>query len=737
VNEQARLDKLDRLALGRVTDAAIFSKIARLAATMLDCPISLVSIVEADRQWFIGRTGIEVEETPRDWSFCSACIAQGKPLLVNDAREHQNFHDNPLVTGDPFIRSYLGIPIASEDGALLGTLCAIDRQPDAFSNDHVPALRVLAELAEQCITTHARTLELSRANASLGELNRLFKQAESAANIGSWRVDLADASLRWSDQVYAIHGLDPARPVALADAIEFYGTGDRDFIRNALLDAVDRGAPFSFEGDLHRSDGNIRRVRALGERIDVEGRPESVAGIFLDVTEEHLRNAALKRAAERDRLTGLYNRSVFDHKLASAVRQSGNAPVTVMLLDLDGFKDINDTLGHLVGDTVLAALGERLQAETRGDIFVARWGGDEFAFLFPTGTQVEEAARFGERLVNNVAEHLQLGEEVFAVGATCGIAQMAGRTHSGSASRSEELVRRADLALYHGKRTERGSVHSWSEAIENAQDARAKAIASLTSALKSDRAYAAYQPIVDLQTGRPTSFEALLRMRDEDGRVLTAGQVSPALLDAKLSRRVSHFMLERLRADGPRMLELFGADTRIGINVTEADLGRRAGDESFVDRLLGILRDSPLTPANVTIEVTETMLLVDDAGLVRETLQRLDAAGFTVALDDFGTGFSSLTHLRDFPIRKVKIDKDFIASIASDHQSRLIIQAIVQMGRSLGLRVVAEGVETEEQANYLRSIGCGHAQGYLFGKPESLATHEAAERQSPALRAIG
>ncbi|MEQ8771232.1 MAG: EAL domain-containing protein, partial [Erythrobacter sp.] len=216
----------------------------------------------------------------------------------------------------------------------------------------------------------------------------------------------------------------------------------------------------------------------------------------------------------------------------------------------------------------------------------------------------------------------------------------------------------------------------------------------------------------------------LLRMREEDGRVLTAGQVSPALLDAKLSRRVSAFMLDRALAEAPRLLELFGPDTRIAINVTEADLGGRGRNGGFVDRLMGLVSSSPLAPANITLEVTETMLLVDDAGLVREALHRLDAAGFTVALDDFGTGFSSLTHLRDFPIRKVKIDKDFIASIAGDHQSRLIIQAIVQMGRSLGVGVVAEGVETEEQATFLRSIGCGRAQGYLFGKPQSLAGHE-------------
>ncbi|QIQ86603.1 EAL domain-containing protein [Erythrobacter sp.] len=726
MTEDDRLAHLDRLALGSVSDTAIFDKITRLAATMLACPVSLVSIVEAERQWFIGRTGIEVEETPRDWSFCSVCIARGAPLLVADARAHELFAGSPLVTGEPFIRSYLGIPIASEDGALLGTLCAIGREPDAFSAEHIPALKVLAELAEQCITTHARTLDLSRANASLCELNRVFKQAERAANIGSWRVDLASGTLRWSDQVYAIHGLEPGTPVDVERAVGFYVPEDRATVEAAMNEAIEHGEPFQFEAYVSRPDGERRRVRAVGERIDADGRPESLAGVFRDVTEEHLRNAALKRAAERDRLTGLYNRAVFDRKLAETVRHAGGKPVTVMLLDLDGFKDINDTLGHLVGDTVLAALGDRLLAETRGDVFVARWGGDEFAFLFAPGTRIEQATAFAEKLAEELSEHLELGEDVFAVGATCGIAQMAGEPRRGCASRAEELVRRADLALYHGKRSERGTVQCWSEQIEDAQDARASAIASLASALRSERAFAAYQPIVELDTGRTVSFEALLRMREEDGRVLTAGQVSPALLDPKLSRRVSDFMLERALAEAPRLIALHGPDTRIGLNVTEADLARRANGGGFVDRLMAMVAKSPLAPRNVTIEVTETMLLVDDAGRVREALHRLDAAGFTVALDDFGTGFSSLTHLRDFPIRKVKIDKDFIASIADDHQSRLIVQAIVQMGRSLSMRVVAEGVETEDQARFLRQVGCGHAQGYLFGRPESLAVHEEA-----------
>ncbi|MEO0057798.1 MAG: hypothetical protein RIT17_1271 [Pseudomonadota bacterium] len=165
-------------------------------------------------------------------------------------------------------------------------------------------------------------------------------------------------------------------------------------------------------------------------------------------------------------------------------------------------------------------------------------------------------------------------------------------------------------------------------------------------------------------------------------------------------------------ANGPDILALLGPETRIGLNLSEADL--RKGD--FVRHLIDVVDDSALTPANFTIEVTETMLL-DASGQLHASLAMLDACGFTICLDDFGTGFSSLTHLRQFPIHKVKIDRDFIAGIGEDNQSRLIIQAIVQMGQSLGLRVVAEGVETEEQETFLRAIGCCHVQGYRFGRP--------------------
>jgi EAL domain-containing protein (putative c-di-GMP-specific phosphodiesterase class I) len=188
--------------------------------------------------------------------------------------------------------------------------------------------------------------------------------------------------------------------------------------------------------------------------------------------------------------------------------------------------------------------------------------------------------------------------------------------------------------------------------------------------------------------------------------------VFSALLDPELSRRVSRVMLDSVVADGPAVLALFGPETRIAINLSDADL--RRGD--FVQHMIDVIDDSPLGPHNISIEVTETMLL-DAGGQLRQSLAMLDDCGFTICLDDFGTGFSSLTHLRAFPIHKVKIDRDFIAAIGQDHQARLIIQAIVQMGHSLGLRVVVEGVETEEQETFLRAIGCRHVQGYRYGRP--------------------
>lgn len=701
-----RLDAIRKLDLETITDHAQFTRITQLASTMLGCPIALLSVVEDDRQWFLGRTGIDLAQTRIEDSFCAVCVLGGGPMLVGDARTDPRFTANSLVTAAPFVRSYLGVPIRGDDGMVLGALCAISDEAHAFTPDQIAPMAMLAEMAEQSIALHARTRALSLANAALQQSSQIFRQAERAVNVGSWRVDIASRRLSWSDQVYAITGLNPGHSVSVPDAVQMYHPDDRTKIATALQDTIEHGKPFMYETTIRRRDGEMRRIRVVGERVDVDGKSDSVAGIILDCTEEHVRNAALKRSAERDRLTGLYNRASFDKRLAAAMQRVEEEQVTIALLDLDGFKDVNDTLGHLVGDRVLETISGLLQTRIAKGVFLARWGGDEFALLFPSTMGLDDVTAVLNGLLSELAQVPPLGTLHIRIGATCGVASM---TTSAS---SEEIMRRADLALYRGKELGRGTVVCWDSQIEARQYERQWAIAQLRGALDGGRVIAAYQPIFDLHAGQIVSVEALLRLRDEDGRLLAAGDVFAALLDPELSRRVSRVMLDHVVADGPAIMALFGPETRIGINLSDADL--RRGD--FVQHLIDVIDDSPLVPGNITIEVTETMLL-DASGHLHASLAILDECGFTICLDDFGTGFSSLTHLRAFPIKKVKIDRDFIAAIGEDHQARLIVQAIVHMGISLGLRVVAEGVETEEQEAFLRAAGCRHVQGFRYGHP--------------------
>lgn len=705
-----RLDVLHSLGLETGADGALFSRITLLASTMFACPIALLSITRDGWHRFLGRTGCDVDDLPCDDSLLAATLAGEGSLLVEDARSDPRFRGNLLVTEAPFIRSFIGVPIRGEQGAAIGMLCAMSPAPGAFGEDQIAPLAVLAELAGQSIALNLRTRELSLANTALKQTSQVFRQAERATNVGSWRVEIATQRLFWSDQVYAINGLEPGRVVSVEDAVALYEPEDRAMVVAAMRDTITCGKPFSFETSFRRPDGEHRRIRVVGERIDVDGRPDSVAGIIQDCTDQHLRNVALKRAAEHDRLTGLFNRASFDRRLAAAMRHADAEPVMVALLDLDGFKDVNDTLGHLVGDRVLVALAAHLQQRISPGMFLARWGGDEFALLFPPATTLAQATAFLEQLIGELDEVVALGSSALTIGATCGIARI---EQSGG---GEEIMRRADLALYRGKEQGRGSVVCWDAQIEARQTERQRAIAQLRAALNEGRAIAAYQPIVALDSGRIVSLEALLRLRGEDGRLISASEIFSALLDPELSRRVSRVMLDQVMADAPAILALLGPEARIGLNLSEADLRK----DDFVRHLIDVVDDSPLTPANFTIEVTETMLL-DATGQLHASLAMLDKCGFTICLDDFGSGFSSLTHLRQFPIHKVKIDRDFIAAIGEDHQSRLIIQAIVQMGHSLGLRVVVEGVETEEQETFLRAIGCRHVQGYRYGRPTLIA----------------
>jgi diguanylate cyclase (GGDEF)-like protein len=717
--EANRVAALRSLSLLDTPPQASFDRITRFCAELFDCSVALISLVDANRQWFLARSGVNVCETTRDISFCSHAIEMGRTLLVTDALEDGRFKDNSLVTAGPRIRSYLGVPISDPDGNLLGTLCVADSRPQHFDERHREQLVYFAKSVEDLIEAHCQRVEASYLAAHLGERSdrleksvRIFAQAEKVARMGSWELDLATQRLTYSDESYAILDLERGPQIDFESAMEMYVAEDRPVIERALKMVVATHGRSDVEAHLTTPLGTRKRVKLMGEYLQPSnGQPAKVVGIVQDITEAYHSRAALERAADYDSLTNLLNRQAFDRLLGQQLkthRKSGS-DFFVLMLDLDGFKDINDTFGHLVGDMVLEEISARISGAVPSDAVIARWGGDEFAVITPMGISQEDVSSIGEKLIQAISKDVEIAGRKVAVSATCGFAR------SGEAVVARELLRRADLALYHGKAREPGRTHEYRTSLERDNRLRQEAISLVRSAINEDRLFAGYQPIIHLPTNALVGFEALMRLSTRSGEKLTATQVLPAILDPILSREVSDRMSELVCADFPA-IQVAQPDAQfISLNATEADLLSR----DYSDRLLATLRAGKVQPKNVTLEVTETMLLVNDSAAVQAVLTKLRNAGMQIALDDFGTGFSSLSHLRDFPIDKVKIDGSFVQKICSDHQSRLIVQALIAMAKNLGKEVIAEGIETDEQRKLLLQMGCYYGQGYLFSPAET------------------
>ncbi|MXO48628.1 EAL domain-containing protein [Erythrobacter vulgaris] len=718
-SETARLAALHALRLLDTPRQDCFDRITEHCAQLFGCTVALITLVDEDRQWFLSRKGLDVHQTPRNLSLCAHVVQTGERLLVSDARNDERFNANPLVAADGGVRAYLGQPISNFDGTIIGALCVADPRPGLFDGKQHSLLANLGKTVEDLIEAHRQRLEAAELSGSLVERsdrleksNRIFKQAEKTAKIGSWELDIETGILEHSDEALSILGIAKSDSREIEAAFDRYAPDDRALVKEALEAILASKGTASIEADILTPDGQIKRAKTTGEYLaGNDNQGPRVVGIIQDITEAQHARMALQRAADYDALTGLHNRNAFDRILGERIKlyRKSQQDFFVLMLDLDGFKDINDCFGHLVGDVVLEEISSRISKAVPTGAIAARWGGDEFAIITPLGTTLKEARNLGKAMIAAVADQVEISGRQVGVSATCGLAQSAEDLNV------RELMRRADLALYHGKSREPGRIHDYNEKLERANRLRQDAISQVRTALDEDRIYVGYQPIVHLSTNALEGLEALMRLNTRSGAKLTATQVLPALLDPVLSRDISERMVDLVCGDFPQIWAGQPGVQFISINATEADLLSR----EFSDRLLGALQSHCIPPQNVTLEITETMLLVNDSAAVQKVLENLRRAGMQIALDDFGTGFSSLSHLRDFPIDKVKIDGSFVQKMSCDHQTKLIVQALIGMAKNLGIEVIAEGVETEEQRDLLLEMGCYYGQGYLFSPAET------------------
>ena len=441
-------------------------------------------------------------------------------------------------------------------------------------------------------------------------------------------------------------------------------------------------------------------------RGEVVGRVWSVR----DITERTQLEHALTHQAFHDSLTNLANKALFrdrvSHALDRAARDTGR--VAVMFIDLDGFKTINDGLGHTVGDELLAAVAERFRGCLAPGDTAARLGGDEFAFLIEDVENEDCLARTAERLLDELKPPFQIGAREVYVRASLGLARACpGDTY-------DQLLRNADLAMYAAKRRGKNRFEVYTPGGHADPLAKLDLETAMRRGLDAEEFSVHYQPVVDLATGRIVGAEALARWRSPQHGSIPPATFIPVAEDIGLISKLGERVLRTacVQVVGWQIDDLVPADFSISVNLST----RQLDDDDLVSRVASILHESGLAAENLVLEITESAVMSDNDANV-QTLVDLRTLGVRIAIDDFGTGYSSLSYLQRFPVDILKIDRSFVATIQAGGSSTSLAPAIVSLADSLSLRVVAEGVETELQADTLTSLGCQLAQGFYFAHP--------------------
>ncbi|MDP9407525.1 MAG: EAL domain-containing protein [Actinomycetota bacterium] len=449
---------------------------------------------------------------------------------------------------------------------------------------------------------------------------------------------------------------------------------------------------------------------------DVYGTPQAQAHPWLwagvhggFVLAASLANLAAWRLNEqqglRDPLSGLANRTLFTE--STTRRLSGaQAEVSVLFVDLDDFKSINDSRGHAAGDTVLLAVADRLSGCVRSGDVVARLGGDEFALLLPGPP--DNAHRVGERVLRALADPISVeGRQVF-VRASVGLAS----TRTPAERDAEVLLRNADLAMYTAKAGGKARLAVYADGMAQTAHDRAQLTADLAAALARGELHVHYQPSVTLSDGRITGVEALARWRHPARGLVPPAEFVPLAEEAGLINALGEHVLRTATAQAAAWADA-GTPVDIAVNLSP----HQVASDGIVDLVRDALTRAGLPPQRLTLEVTEGVL-VHDVDAVAGRLAQLRALGARIAIDDFGTGYSSLSYLRQLPVDTIKIDRSFVTDLPDGGANAILVSSMVELARSLGLDVVAEGVETESQAQALKRLSCGHAQGYLYARPQ-------------------
>lgn len=564
---------------------------------------------------------------------------------------------------------------------------------------------------------------LQRAERSLALSEQREALTQEVANDAIITWDLEGETVDYGARFAELLGLRPGElgssPSAWREKVH---PEDRPQVRSALNAHLSgETATLAVEYRIRHADGSWRYIRCQGKATPTHGpRPRRLIAAHTDITEGRRAEEQLAHRAFYDPLTDLPNRSLFLDRLRHAMRRAKRRRdylFAVLFLDLDRFKVINDSLGHMAGDQLLVKLARRLEGSLRPGDTVARLGGDEFTVLLDDIHDVTDAHLIADRIQRELTAPFHLGKQEIFSSASIGIA-----LSDAGYEKPEDILRDADTAMYRAKGTGPAKQALFDTGMHERAVAQLELEADMRKAIERDELVMHYQPIVSLRSGRITGLEALVRWNHPRHGLLYPNTFVPLAEESGLvvamGRKVLRKVCEQMGDWKRRRAEMRSLSVNVNLSSRQFSLPELV---SHVDQALS---DSGLSPAFLRLEITESALM-ENADVATGVLEKLKALGVQVSLDDFGTGYSSLAYLQEFEIDSLKIDRSFVGDLEKERESLEIARTIVNIGRNLGMGVIAEGIECAEQLELLRELECEHGQGYFFAKPLPTAEIEA------------
>ena len=710
--ECARRAVLKSYRLDRPAPEGAFDHVLRLAADLFEVPTAMVSFVGEHEPVVEGDTGSDARGTTRDASFCAHVIASDGVLVVSDALDDPRFRHDPLVTGEPFVRFYAGAPIVTPEGHRLGSVSVVDTVPRAaFTGRQCGLLQSLAQIVMD-------DLERRR----LDTVRRAAIRMAAATPDAIICSDETGAVTFWNPAAGRIFGSTSdemvGRPLATLVPTEFRSQ-HRVLMARLLSEGGNGPVAQTIEAVGLRQDGTRVPIEVSiatwrdGDRVNV-------GSIIRDLSERDRARERVRHLTHFDPLTDLPNRAHFLERIDHALSRLGR--FAVLQVGLDRFKAVNGTMGIAAGDSVLIAAAERVRGAAGPSAVVARLGADEFGVLLAGADAAARAGVLARSLVERLGEPFPVGAALCHLGASVGV--VLGPDPS-VPTMADCVLKHALLALQHAKMAGGNRFEVFQPQLGQRAEERRRVEEELRCALERGEFELHFQPQVLLPGAALVGAEALLRWRHPERGLLSPAVFLPVLETSEMAVPVGRWII-REACGFAALMAARGVPLRMGVNLFAAQLR----DAGLFDVVAYALAAAGLPGRLLEVEITETTVLGLDESTI-EPLRRLRDLGVGIAFDDYGTGYASLSLLKRYPLTRLKIDREFVRDLRTDPDDAAIVKAVIALGASLGLDVIAEGIETPEQASALAGLGCREAQGYLFGRPMP-ADDFAARHAAPA-----